>query len=192
MENLFSPDNKLYGLINKLFYSCWLNILWFICCIPIITIGASTSALYYVSLKIARDQEGNITKQFIKSFRDNFKKSTCIWMILLFVGIILAADGYILYHIYQDNLFWTLCFALLIGAIVIYCIVLLNIFPLFARFDTTIFATFKNALFIGVRYLFCTLLMGAIYFLMFFIIINYFTPLIVFGFSFFVKWPYRI
>ena len=49
-----SYDSPFGQLMMKLCYSCCLNILWFLCCIPIVTIGASTTALYYTSLKIVR------------------------------------------------------------------------------------------------------------------------------------------
>ena len=49
MGNLFNLDGPVLQFINKLVYSVYLNILWFICCIPIVTVGASTTALFYVS-----------------------------------------------------------------------------------------------------------------------------------------------
>lgn len=54
-------------------------------------------------------------------------------------------------------------------------------FPLLARFDNTIGAMFKNALFIGVRFLFCTALMAVIYFVMLLIVVRIFTPAVIFG-----------
>lgn len=46
----FSYDSPLSQLLLKLCYACYLNLLWFVCCIPIVTVGASTTALYYASL----------------------------------------------------------------------------------------------------------------------------------------------
>lgn len=181
MNQIFSIDNRFIQILNKIFCSAWLNILWFFCCIPVFTIGASTTALYYVSFKLVRSEEGNITKQFFTAFRDNFKKGTLIWLPLLGIGTAFGIDGYILYHIHLENIFWTLCSAVLICAGVVYLIVLLNIFPLFARFENTIPATFKNALIMGLRYLFCSILMAVIYFVIYYIIINLFTPFVVFG-----------
>ena len=178
---MFSYDSKIFQLINKLCYSVWLNLLWLICSIPIITIGASTTALYYVSLKIVRNQEGNVTKQFFNAFKENFKKSTLIWLILLLFGIILGIDGYILYHIRFSNTLWTLCSSLLIAVCMIYFILLLNIFPLLSRFDNKIPAMLKNALFIGIRYLFRTFLMAAVYFVIYYIMTCFFAPLIIMG-----------
>lgn len=181
MPSILSTDNKLMQGINKFFYCAWLNILWFVCCIPIVTIGASTTALFYVTLKMVRNEEGNVTRQFFQSFQENFKKATCIWLILLVLGIFLGCDGYILYHIHYDSIFWTICSAILIGALVLYLIVAMNIFPLLARFENSIHAMFFHAFLIGVRYLFCSILMALTYFVIYYVIINVFTPLIVFG-----------
>ena len=64
---------------------------------------------------------------------------------------------------WSENIFWTLLTAVLIGAAILYGIVLLYAFPLLARFENTTFGILKTALLVGVRYLFCTLLMAAIY-----------------------------
>ena len=181
MNQIFSIDNRFIQLLNKIFCAAWLNILWFLCCIPVFTVGASTTALYYVSFKLVRNEEGNITKQFFTAFCSNFKKATLIWLPLLGLGILFGIDGYVLYHIRLENVFWTLCGAVLICAGVVYLIVLLNIFPLFARFENTIPATFKNALVMGLRYLFCSILMAVVYFVIYYVIINIFTPFVVFG-----------
>lgn len=181
MSNLFNLDGPVLQFINKIVYSVYLNILWFICCIPVITAGASTTALFYVTLKIAKNEEGNITKAFFHSFRENLRQSTLIWLILLVLGIILGADGYILYHMRFENVFWTLCTAVFCVAAAAYAIVLMYIFPLLARFDNTVGAMFKNALFIGVRFLFCTVLMAVIYFAMLLVVVRIFTPAVIFG-----------
>lgn len=146
-----------------------------------ITVGASTTALFYVTLKIAKNEEGNITKAFFHSFRQNFRQGTLIWLILLALRIILGVDGYVLYHMRFENLFWTLCTAVFCVAAIAYAIVLMYIFPLLARFDNTTSAMFKNALFIGVRFLFCTVLMAAVYFIMLLVIVRVFTPAVIFG-----------
>lgn len=181
MNNLLNLDGPVMQLINKIVYSVYLNILWFICCIPIVTIGASTTALFYVTLKIAKNEEGNLSKAFFHSFKENLKQGTVIWLILLCLGIALGIDGYVLYHLRFENAFWTLCTAFLLIAIAAYAIVLMYIFPLLARFDNTVGAMFKNALFMGIRYLLCTILMAVIYFVMLLVVVRIFTPAVIFG-----------
>lgn len=181
MGNLLNPDNTVMQFITKLVYSVYLNILWFICCIPIVTIGASTTALFYVSLKIVKNEEGNITKSFFHSFKENFKQGTVIWLILLLVGIVLGIDGYVLYRLHFSNAFWTIITAIFLVAVLGYAVILMYIFPLLSRFSNTTLAMFKNSLFIGMRFLLCTFLMAVIYFAMLYIIINIMTPVIIFG-----------
>ena len=82
MSGLLNLDGPVMQFITKIVYSVYLNILWFICCLPIVTIGASTTALYYVSLKIVKNEEGNLTKAFFHSFKENFRQGTAIWLIL--------------------------------------------------------------------------------------------------------------
>ena len=162
------------------------NILWFICSIPIFTIGASTTALYYTCLKIVRNEEGNVTKTFFKSFKENFRQATVIWLILFAIGSFLAFDFYVLYNLRLNTAmpmaaFWTILLAILIGAIIIYLIVLFMIFPLQASVINTTPNMFKNAFLIGTHYLFAPILVFAVHFAMFYAVVAVFTPLIVFG-----------
>ena len=181
MKNFFNPDNTVIQFITKTALSVYLNILWFICCIPVVTAGASTTALFYVTLKMARNEEGNITKDFFHSFKSNFRQSTIVWLILLGIGIILGIDGYVLYHLRFENVFWTIITAVFIVAVIAYAIVLLYIFPLMARFENSIPAMFKNSIITGMRFLLCTVLMMVIYFIMTVVVIRFFTPAIIFG-----------
>ena len=182
----FSYESKFSQLLLKLCYACYLNLLWFLCSIPIFTIGASTTALYYASLKIVRDEDSHVGALFFRSFRENFKQATVLWLILLGLGLFLGADGYIVYHLRQSSLgpagvLWTLVLAVLIAAAVVYVIVLLYVFPLLASVSNTNAAMLKNAFLIGTHYLFATILVFAVHFAMFFVVVAWFTPLIVFG-----------
>lgn len=184
--NFFSYDSKFSQILLKICYSCYLNLLWFLCCLPIFTIGASTAALYDVTLRIVREDDAALTSRFFKAFRNNFRQATVLWLILLAIGSLLAADGYILYHLYRSatgsmSVIWTLMLALIIASAIVYVIVLLYVFPLTASVQNTNWAMLKNALFIGFRYLFCTILVFAIHFAMFFAVVAIFTPLIIFG-----------
>lgn len=181
MHNILNPEGSVMSFITKITYSAYLNLLWLICCLPIITVGASTTALFYVTLKVAKNEEGSLTKSFFHSFRENFRQATVIWLILLAVGIVLGVDGYIFYHMRFENAFWTVATAVFLVAAAAYAIILMYIFPLLARFDNTTAAMFKNAIMLGMRFLLCTAVMAVIYFAMAFVIINVFTPMIVFG-----------
>lgn len=181
MHQLLDPDAPLMRLITKIVTSVYLNILWFLCSIPIVTIGASTTALFYVSQKLVRDEEGNVTKAFFRSFKENLKQATVIWLILLVLGIILGLDAYVLYHMRFQNAFWTVLTAIFVVAAVAYVIELMYIFPLLAHFENTTKAMFKNAIMIGMRFLLCTVLMFLIYAAMAYVTVFVFTPIVIFG-----------
>lgn len=181
-----SYDSAFSQLLLKLCYGCYLNLLWLLCCIPIVTVGASTTALYYTSLKIVRGEDHSLARMFFKSFRENFRQSTVLWLILLATGLFLGADGYLVYRLRATStgapaVLWTLILALIIAAAVVYVIVLLFVFPLVASVSNTNWAMLKNSFFIGTHYLFCTILVFAVHFAMFFAVVSIFTPLFILG-----------
>ena len=183
---LFSYESKFSQLVLMLCQSCLLNVLWFICSIPIVTIGASTTALYYVCLKIVRGEEQYVIPMFFRSFKENFRQATQLWLIMLGVGILLGTDGYILSHLRTHStgpaaVLWTLLFALLIAASIVYTIILLYVFPLTASVVNTNKEMLKNSFLIGTHYLFATILAFAVHFAMFFAVVRIFTPLAIFG-----------
>ena len=153
-------DNVVMRALGKIGDMICLNVMWLICCIPIITIGASTTALYTVMLRMVKNEEGYIFRGFLKAFKSNFKQSTLIWLILLLLGIVWTVDfrvaGFIpgLAGIILSAIFLALGFILL--SVMIY------IFPLTARYENGIKATFKNALILTVAKLPYTFLMVAI------------------------------
>lgn len=184
--SFLSYDSKFGQFFVKFFNSCYLNLLWFVCSLPIFTIGASTTALYYVTLKIAKGEETSVTRMFFRSFRENFRQSTVLWLILLAVGLLLAGDGYILFRLRAAStgtvaVFWTLLLAVLIVGAIAYVIVLFYIFPLIASVSNTNLAMLKFSFLIGIRYLFCTILIFGVNFAMFFVIVRVFSPIIIFG-----------
>ena len=83
------PEGRFIG---KFWDVLIVNLLWFFLSIPIFTIGASTTAMYYVTLKLARDDDGYTIRSFFKSFKENFKQATIIWMIFLITGVVLGFD----------------------------------------------------------------------------------------------------
>ena len=182
----FSYDSNFGQLFIKLSYGCCLNVLWLICCLPIFTIGASTTALYYTSFKIAKDEGSFITTMFFRSFKQNFKQATVIWLIMLVTGLIIGADAILLYRLRATStgtaaVVWTLLLATIFACMIAYAIVLTYIFPLLSIASNTTANMFKNAFLIGTHYLFVTILVIFVHYAMFFLVVNVFTPLIIFG-----------
>ena len=143
--------------LSKLADLIWLNILATVCCIPIITIGASLTALHYVVLKMVKDEEGYITRSFFKSFKENFKQATLMWLMLLVVFILLVAD-FMIFR-FSGIVFPGWCQIALTAIAVLIMFATMHLFPLLSRYENSIRATYKNSLFMGILHLPKTILM---------------------------------
>ena len=93
--NIFAFNSWLSRFLYLVAGIVLLHILWIICSLPIVTIGASTTALYSSCMKRIRRDEGYITGNFFRAFKSNFRQSTLIWLLLLAVGGILYMDLWI-------------------------------------------------------------------------------------------------
>ncbi len=160
MGKIFDMDNPVFRTISKLVDLIWLNIIFIIFSLPVVTIGASVTALMSVTMKMARDREGYMWAGFWKSFKENFKQSTIIWIIMILVATVLGTDIYFFYSNTAGYAKFLLAFMLGISLVCL-CIAT-YIFPLQAQFENTIKQTLKNALLMAIRHLPWTILIVVI------------------------------
>lgn len=147
MGKWFALESPLIQGMNKVADLMWLNILVLFCSLPIFTIGASYTAAHYVALKIHRNEEGYITKDFFSAFKSNFKQSTLIWLILMVVIVILGCDYYLIMNDKIEVPYFLRI--VILAATFIFAFMLMWIFPLQAKFDNTISRTIKNSFAVG-------------------------------------------
>lgn len=184
MNKLFDMDSPIMRFLSRMADLIILNMLMIICCIPIITVGAAFTAMHYVLLKMIRDEEGYLIRGFLKSFVQNFRQATLIWLLMLLIIVVYLGDWLIFR-------FSAVAFprALIIGVTAIGILILMvsmYVFPVLARFDNTIKKTINNALLLAFANLPRTILMAVLYALPF--VFGYFTAyswifIIMFGFS---------
>ncbi len=146
MKGIFGYEGKFFTFMDKIGSLFWINLLTFVCCIPVITIGASLTACYYVTLKMVRNEEGYLTKSFFKSFKMNFRQSTVIWLIGLLLGFVFYADIRIINGNAEGAVPFSKVIFIAIGIFSIICLMTgTYVFPILAKFDNTIKNTIKNA-----------------------------------------------
>lgn len=157
MGRIFDMNNKFFGFMSKVADLCILNIICVVCCIPVITAGASITAMYYVTLKMVRNEEAYIIRSFFKSFKQNFKQATIINLIMLLIGLVLYVDLNVSKAMQggAGQIFQIIFMAF----VLIYFILFLYVYPVLARFYNTIKNTIKNALFMAIRHLPYTVVM---------------------------------
>ena len=144
MGKLFNPDSPVIRFLWKMADLIALNLIWLICCIPVITIGPSTTAMYCVAREIAKGNWPGILKTFFKAFKDNFKQSLLVFLVLLIpIGLIVV---YLFYNIIGalNQMVWLQVLSWL--AILIIGFICTYVYPLMAYFDNSLGNTLKNAI----------------------------------------------
>ena len=115
-------DSWIMRILTRIFDLIILNLLFIICSLPVITIGTSLSALYSVTLKMVRNEEGYIVRGFFKAYKENLKQSMIIWIPTALCGVFLYADFRIL-HLSAAGSLQALRIPLLVLAMILACIV---------------------------------------------------------------------
>lgn len=141
MGNLFNPEGKLMHYGTKLAYLLWLQALTILCSLPVFTIGAAFSAMHKLLLQIYRNTESHITQTFFKSFWQNLRQATVLWLIYIAYFALLVLD-YLLAIQSTESLLRISVYFLPILAIAGY-LSLMWIFPLQSRYNNSVLQTIK-------------------------------------------------
>ncbi|MCR4851420.1 MAG: YesL family protein [Lachnospiraceae bacterium] len=157
MSKIFDLESPLMSGLGKFADLIILNLITIVCCIPVFTIGAAITALHFVCLKMVRDEETYVIKSYFKSFRQNFKQATAIWLIELVVFGVLLFDIYLMGHAGITFPVWLPSALLAVDALVF--MLGIHVFPLLARFENTVATTIKNSVMVGILTLPKTILM---------------------------------
>lgn len=160
MSKLFRMDSPLMRFLTKIADLMVLNILFCVTSIPLITIGASWTALYSVTLKMVRDEEGSVSRSYFQSFRQNFKQATLLWLGVLVVLALLVLDIRVLNGMAGGTAPGLLRVGVEILAL-LGIMVLQYLFPSLARFEASLADTLKNACMMALAHLPKTALMTA-------------------------------
>ncbi len=143
MNDLFHPNSWPIRFLTRVCDLIILNVLVLVSCVIVICSGAAITALYSVTLRMMRKEDGFIVKGFFRAFRSNFIPSVPA-LILLFVDVLLFA---LLHHaLYAEVLVFSPNIFILLSIITIFLTVLLSyLFPLLARYDNTFLRQLGNA-----------------------------------------------
>lgn len=181
MKLSFSYHNKISQAAVRFFSLIWLNLLWFLTSLPLFTIGASTTALYYVTLRMVRGDEGYLTRDYLRAFLDNFKKSTLWFLAASLVSMICITDFIVLGNSISTYL---RLFSFLILGFYLLCIFAgIYVLPLMAQFRCGIATAFRSSLTLAYRNFHWTICLTILQFALPLLILYRFLPLIVCGIS---------
>lgn len=144
---MFSPDSRLMQILGRITDLILLNLLYLLCCLPIVTIGAATSALYTMCFRLMREEYSGIAASYFRALKDNFRQATAIWLLLLaaavpaccYLGLLFPLEGLLKYSSFLFLLILVLC--LMTASYV---------FPWISQFENTTAQALKNALLLSI------------------------------------------
>ncbi len=155
-----------------------LNFMWLLCSIPIVTMGAATTAAFSVTLKMVEEKEGYICGPFLKEFKANIKKGSIMGVFLLVAAYALYLDLQ-LFHAAGEGGF--LFLAIFVIGLVLTYTHFIYAFPLQARYENSIINTMRNSFRISLKYWLKTIILFFILFLEFFLFFLFSWELLFFG-----------
>ncbi len=157
-------DNLFIRMLNRIGDAMILSLLFVIGCVPIFTIGASVTATYYAAMKGVQGDDGYVFKNYIKSFKQNFKQSTVIWLIMAVILFVFGVDLWFWLKQWQDARLAAakpmIAVSVVLLAVAIF--ITMYVFPLQAKFDNKTSIQLRNAFLLSIKNFPTTLLLVVI------------------------------
>ena len=146
MRRIFDMENPFWQGVGVIADMMLINLLTLLCSVPVFTMGAAFTAMNDVVIRIIRQEEGSIIRDYGSAFRKNLKKGSLFGLILIFAAALLYFD-------YLCSLAYAPMFRYGIAALSILVLTLaMYTFALLARYENSLTATIKNAAALAVGY----------------------------------------
>lgn len=150
MRKLFTEDNKIFQFLSLMADLMILTVQWLVACIPVVTVGAATTALYSCAMKRYKE-EIRLFRDFWGTFRKNFAQATALWGVVVLMLLTVAVDIYLVF--FTQLIPGTVVKLLMLMLAFVVAMIISYIFPLQSFFVNTVGRTLKNALLLAVMYL---------------------------------------
>lgn len=178
MISLFDPENSFWSFLTRIYNLAFAGLLWFVTSLPLITIGASTTALYSYAFAVTESRDGYVMKTFFSSFRKNFVKATVVWMGMLTVFAFLLFDGYLAST--GTTTGSKVMVFLILAVLIIASMLGVHMFPFLSKYDLPYRQMLQKVLLIGVGALPISITLVVLH-TMFFLLVYLFPPAVLFA-----------
>lgn len=160
MNRIFNSDNSVMKALSKLFDIGWLSLVYIIFCIPIITIGPATTALYYTSIKVLRRERGYVWSEFWSCFKTNFKDGFILGIIFNLIYFLMIFNLYTTAHSGSD--IGGYLYGAYIAIVVVVTCICCYVYPILSRFELKKTKILRLAFYMAFRHILFTLVLLAI------------------------------
>lgn len=156
MAKLLDTDSKFTGAIRHWMFYAVVSIFWLLCCIPVVSIGLSTTAMFSCLNEYAKTGDADAWKKFFPAFRKNWKQGLLLGIAVLLVGVLLMMS---ILAVRETDIPGKPAFTSVLAlAVAGFLSVAVYSFPLLAQFDNTTAEFIRISCIIGFRHLFSTIL----------------------------------
>ena len=139
MKWFFDMNNPVMRTLSMLADIVVLNLLTLVCSLPVITAGAALTALNDACIRLVRNEDGELARDYFRAFRSNFKNGTLLWLLFLAAAALIYFDYLAALTFVPQLRAGIFAVALIVLAISFYA------FALLARYDNSLWKTLKNA-----------------------------------------------
>lgn len=146
MKWFFDMENPVMRALSTVADLIILNLLTLLCSLPIVTAGAAIIAMNSVSIRIVRNEDGNLLKDYFHAFAANWKKGTVLWLLTLLCAVLLIADYF------AAKAYISLLCPVIAAMGVLALTLAIYAFALLARYENTLGGTLKNAVSLAVGF----------------------------------------
>lgn len=161
-NNTWGFGGGFTSICDKLFDTMILGFLWVICSLPLVTIGASSTALYYALVKSVRKSDGYAVKEFFRAFKRDFVKATILWVITVVLTFILHLNMGILMS--ETSGYAGLFFICLYGILSVFILIMAcYMFAALSRYEMGTLWFLKIGIYMTVRYFITSLAILAVW-----------------------------
>ena len=158
---LLDPDSPIMSFLARVADLVILNVLWLLCCLPVVTAGASTTAMYHVVRHLQEESISSVTRDFFRSFKSDFRQATPVYLLLLIPTAAVVMNAWILSAQSSDIVPVYVRAIWMVSALMLTFVVSF-VYPVMAYFDDTVWKTLRTAAVLAVAKLPRTVLISAI------------------------------
>lgn len=158
MGSLFRWDSPLGQAAAKAGNLVILNILWLVCSLPVITMGAATTAMYYTVFQMQTNAEETMFRPFFRAFAKNFKQATLLWIPILLIAAVLVLDVRYLFALNSSTFVGVVVFIVC----AVFLMVQSHLLPQLARFETTLKSVLSNGALLTILHMPSSLMMAVL------------------------------
>ena len=158
---IFDPNNGFFRTISRMVDVVGLSLIWFFLCLPVVTVGPATAALYRTVVAILYEDGDEVFIRYFRSFRENLRVGIPAGIIAEILGVLLTY-GFVIMYAHRGGGMEALTYAIYYIAMILPLGTACYLFPLLGRFTFGVKGLYITALQMALAHLPTTIAVVAV------------------------------